>query len=104
MTVNSNSRPIRAILATLFALAVLPSGSALAAGGGDVARLVIVADSRHLSGLLADWANIYNESSLNFTLLTVALIPTIGVIFGVIADFIMSRIGIDLHSRGIAGH
>jgi hypothetical protein len=92
-----------AIAGLILPILLVPD-SALAAGGGEVARLVIVADSRHLTGLMADWANIYNESSLNFTLMTVALIPTVGVIFGVVADFIMSRIGIDLHSRGIGGH
>jgi len=76
----------------------------LAAGGGDVAPLVIVADTRKLTGLLAWWANLYNESHLQFAALTVLLIPTIGVCFGVVADIVMSHIGIDLKSRELAEH
>jgi hypothetical protein len=76
----------------------------LAAGGGDVAPLVIVADTRKLSGIMAWWANLYNESHLYFMILTVVLIPLIGVIFGVLADIIMTHIGIDLKSRELSEH
>lgn len=75
-----------------------------AAGGGKDAPIVIVADTRRLSGLLAWWANLYNESHLYFTILTVVLIPIIGVIFGLVADVIMKKIGIDLKSRELAEH
>jgi hypothetical protein len=77
---------------------------ALAAGGGKEAPIVIVADTRHITGLMAWWANLYNESHLYFALLTVAIIPIIGVIFGLIADVVMKRIGIDLSSRELAEH
>lgn len=78
---------------------------ALAAGGGKVENIVIVADTRKFTGWEAWWTNLYNESHLYFALLTMALIPTIGVIFGVVADLLMSLIGIDLKSREIsAGH
>jgi len=53
---------------------------------------------------MAWWANLYNESHLYFTLLTVVLIPVIGVIFGVLADYVMHFIGIDLSSRDLAEH
>jgi hypothetical protein len=85
-------------------ISVFIPGWVLAAGGGQVAPLVIVADTRNLSGLFAWWANLYNESHVQFTLLTIILIPVIGVIFGVLADLIMSRIGIDLKSRDLAEH
>jgi hypothetical protein len=87
---------------SLMALA-LP-GLALAAGGGAVAPLVIVADTRKLSGLQLFWSSLYNESHLYFTILTVVLIPVIGLVFGVLADLIMSHIGIDLKSRDLAEH
>ena len=61
----------------------LTAQTAFAAGGGDVQSIVIVADSRKLTGIMAWWANLYNESHFYFTLLTVILIPLIGVIFGV---------------------
>ncbi|AAS94634.1 DVU0150 family protein [Nitratidesulfovibrio vulgaris] len=83
-------------------LIALP-GTALAAGGGG-APVVIVADTRKLDGVLAWWANLYNESHLQFTVLTIILIPLVGVIFGVIADIIMNHIGIDLKSRDLAEH
>ena len=76
----------------------------LAAGGGGAAPVVIVADTRKLSGLMAWWGDLYNESHVYFTIVTVILIPLIGVLFGVLADLIMSHIGIDLKSRDLAEH
>jgi hypothetical protein len=76
----------------------------LAAGGGKIENVVIVADTRKFTGWEAWWTNLYNESHLYFALLTMALIPTIGVLFGVFADFLMSFIGIDLKSRELADH
>jgi hypothetical protein len=84
------------------ALLLLPAG-ALAAGGGG-APIVIVADTRKLTGVMAWWANLYNESHLYFTILTIILIPLIGVIFGVLTDFVMHFVGIDLSSRELAEH
>ncbi|WAC08234.1 MAG: hypothetical protein OS130_03295 [Thermodesulfobacteriota bacterium] len=77
---------------------------ASAAGGGKEAPIVIVADTRHITGLMAWWANLYNESHLYFALLTILIIPIIGVIFGLIADVVMKKIGIDLSSRELAEH
>jgi hypothetical protein len=77
---------------------------ASAAGGGKVDFLVIVADTRQLSGIQLWWSSLYNESHLYFMLLTVILIPLIGLLFGVMADIIMSHIGIDLKSRELAEH
>jgi cytochrome b561 len=87
----------------MFFCLTLP-GYALAAGGGKVANVVIVADTRKFTGWEAWWTNLYNESHLYFAILTMALIPTIGVLFGLVADFFMSMIGIDLKSRELAEH
>jgi hypothetical protein len=76
----------------------------MAAGGGGAAPVVIVADTRKLSGLMAWWGDLYNESHVYFTIVTVILIPLIGVLFGTLADLIMSHIGIDLKSRDLAEH
>jgi hypothetical protein len=94
-----------ALFTTLAMLAcmMLPE-LALAAGGGKIAPLVIVADTRKFTGLEAWWVNLYNESHLYFTLLTCALIPTIGILFGVLADIVMHFIGLDLKSRDLAEH
>ena len=81
----------------------LTAGTALAAGGGGE-PIVIVADSRKLTGLMAWWANLYNESHVYFTLLTVVSIPIIGVGLGLLADVVMARIGLDLKSRELAEH
>lgn len=99
---------MRKLWAKLIGLGTMVSvflpGLALAAGGGEIAPLVIVADTRKLTGIMAFWANLYNESHLYFMILTVVLIPTIGVCFGVLADIIMSHIGIDLKSRELSEH
>lgn len=89
-------------LGTLVSLLV--PGMTLAAGGGGAAPVVIVADTRKLSGLMSWWGDLYNESHVYFTIATIILIPLIGVIFGVLADLIMSHIGIDLKSRDLAEH
>ncbi|MBF0102601.1 MAG: hypothetical protein HQK77_17000 [Desulfobacterales bacterium] len=87
---------------SLFLLATF--NSAWAAGGGGAAAIVIVADTRYLSGMQLAWASLYNESHAYFTLLTVILIPVIGLIFGVLADIVMKHIGIDLSSRELSEH
>lgn len=91
-------------LVGLSALAMLMLPEIAFAGGGKVDNIVIVADTRKLDGLLGWWGSLYNESHLYFAILTVVLIPTIGVAFGVVADIVMSHIGIDLKSRDLAEH
>jgi hypothetical protein len=78
--------------------------SLLWAAGEKAEAIVIVADTRKLSGMMAWWGNLYNESHVYFMLLTIVLIPIIGVLFGLIADFVMAHIGIDLKSRELAEH
>jgi len=86
-----------------FMVILLAPGAALAAGE-KVASLVMVADTRKLTGWEAWWANLYNESHLYFTIITVVTIPVVGLLFGVLADIIMGHIGIDLKSRELAEH
>ena len=74
------------------------------AAGPKAAPLVEVADTRKFTGWEAWWTNLYNESHLYFALLTVVLIPVIGLIFGILADLVMRTIGIDLASRDLAEH
>jgi hypothetical protein len=76
----------------------------VAAAGPKAAPLVIVADTRKFTGWEAWWTNLYNESHFYFTLLTVVIIPVVGLIFGILADLIMGHIGIDLKSRELAEH
>jgi len=88
----------------MITMTFLVIANAALAGGEKASLLVIVADTRKLSGWEAWFANLYNESHVYFTILTVVSIPIIGVIFGVIADLVMSRIGIDLKSRELSEH
>ena len=88
----------------LISLVLFAPSLALAAGGGTSAPVVIVADTRKLDGLMAWWSNLYNESHLQFMILTIIIIPLTGVIFGVLADIVMGWIGIDLKSRELAEH
>ena len=85
-------------------LMLLLPALAMAAGGGKIDMMVIVADTRGLPAWEAWWANLYNESHLYFTIITVVSIPIIGLIFGVLADLVMGHIGIDLSSRDLAEH
>jgi hypothetical protein len=78
-------------------LLLLPSHLLAAEQGG----MVIVADSRNLTGLTAWWVNIYNESHFYFALLTIVTIPLAGAILGGIADLLMARTGINLRSRSL---
>lgn len=91
----------------LFSLAAtglfLIPGLSWAAGGGG-SPVVIVADTRKLDGIMHWWASVYNDSHAEFTLITIILIPLIGVIFGLLADVVMNRIGIDLKNRDLAEH
>ncbi len=82
---------------------MLPALYASAAGGGG-APIVIVADTRKLTGIMHWWASLYNESHMQFTILTIILIPVVGCIFGFLADVVMNHIGIDLKSRKLAEH
>jgi len=94
--------PGRLVVPVLSAILLLPD--AACAAGGDASPLVFVADSRGLSGWQAWFANLYNESRFLFTLLSVVLIPLVGLFFGLAAEFIMNRIGLDLKSRDLSEH
>ena len=85
-------------------LILLLPALAMAAGGGKIDMMVIVADTRGLPAWEAWWANLYNESHLYFAVVTVVLIPIIGVIFGTVADFFMKFLGLDLEHRELAEH
>jgi hypothetical protein len=85
-------------------LAILLLPEIAAAAGPAAAPLVIVADTRKFTGWEAWWTNLYNESHLLFALLTIAIIPLVGLMFGLIADVVMNWIGIDLKHRDLAEH
>lgn len=86
----------------LMMAALLPQ--AVFAAGEKADLVIIVADTRGLTGILHAWGTLYNESHLYFALLTIVLIPTIGLLFGTIADIVMKTIGIDLEHRELSEH
>lgn len=87
------------------ALAVLSAlpGLALAAGEKAV-DLVVVADTRMLSGWNAYFATLYNEDMWLFAIWAVVLTTAMGMGLGLLMDFIMKRTGIDLTSRKLVEH
>ena len=90
-----------AIAGSFVMLLVMMPSLALAAKKA-AANVVIVADTRRLDGIMLWWAQMYNDSHLYFTILTIIIIPTVGCIFGFLADVVMSHIGIDLKHRELA--
>jgi hypothetical protein len=91
-------------LTGLVVMAVLLLPEIVLAAGPAAAPLVIVADTRKFTGWEAWWTNLYNESHLLFALLTVVIIPIVGLCFGLVADVVMKGIGIDLEHRDLAEH
>jgi len=83
--------------------ALLVGGVAWAAGG-KAEPMVFVADSRRYTGWVAWFANLYNESHLQFTLLTLVLIPLLALILGTVAGKVLSALGVDLRSRSVGEH
>ena len=92
----------RLLKAVLLGLALAPAR--LLAERGDSA-IVIVADSRRFTGLRAWWTNLYNDSHLLFALVTVIVVPAVGLLLlGKLTSVAMARIGINLKSREVAEH
>ncbi len=85
-------------------LAILLLPEIVAAAGPKAAPLVIVADTRKFTGWEAWWTNLYNESHIYFALLTIVIIPLVGLMFGLLADVVMNWIGLDLKHRELAEH
>lgn len=102
--VGALPRRSRAILATThrwIQLTLLLPAIAMASGGGGESMILVV-DSRRFSGLKALWANLYNESHLSIALLTILIIPALGLLMGKITDLVLAAIGINLKSRVLA--
>ena len=97
-------RKIWKLLISLCGLLALLIPELALAAGEKAELIVIIADTRKLTGWEAWWANLYNESHAYFTLLTVISIPVVGLFLGILADFLMKQIGIDLSSRELAEH
>jgi hypothetical protein len=68
----------------------------------EATDLVVVADTRVLSGFSLYLANLYNENVWMFAIWAVVLTALLGGFLGLTMDAIMSRIGLDLSQGG--GH
>lgn len=90
---------------TLCMMLYLCLPAAAFAGGPPAAMLVVVADTRRVSGAIEKYfANLYNTNILLFAVWAVVLTALWGVILGLLMDVIMSRTGLDLKSRKIVEH
>jgi hypothetical protein len=74
------------------------------AGGPKAAELVVVADTRRLTGVQHYFANLYNENILLFAIWAVILTAALGSGLGFLMDVIMEHTGLDLKSRKIVEH
>lgn len=92
-------------VATLCMMIYLLAPAAVWAAGGPASMLVVVADTRRVSGGIEKYfANLYNTNILLFAIWAVVLTALWGAILGVTMDAIMSRTGLDLKSRKIVEH
>jgi len=96
-------RGMEALLSWGISLWVLAPDWVLAAGE-KATNLVVVADTRRLSGIMKYFANLYNTNTLLFAIWAVVLTALWGGILGFLMDFIMARTGLDLKSRKIVEH
>ncbi len=87
----------------LCALALIIPARLVAAGGGGES-IIFVADSRRYTGWQGWFTDLYNESLVQFTLLTIILIPVLALILSSVMSFFLSKTGIDLKSRAVGGH
>ncbi len=74
------------------------------AGGDKATNIVVVADTRRVTGVMHYFADMYNTNIFMFAVWTVVLTAAMGCILGFFMDFIMSRTGLDLKSRKIVEH
>jgi hypothetical protein len=95
---------VKGLYLTVLAACLTLLPTLASAAGGGAAPIAIVSDTRKLTGILKWWGDIYNESHVEFTILTCILIPLIGCCFGLLADVVMGWIGIDLKKRTLAEH
>ena len=84
----------RILAALSLVLALWPELVRAAGGGGS--EIIVVADTRQLTGFLLYIANLYNENIWMFALWSVLLTTALGATLGILMDFIMSRTGLDL--------
>ena len=94
---------LRRLMTMVMTGALLLPSYALASGE-KAANIVVVADTRRVSGFLKYLSNLYNTDIWMFAVWTVVLTVVLGCTLGFLMDFIMERTGLDLKSRKIIEH
>lgn len=74
------------------------------AAGDKATNIVVVADTRRVTGIMHYFADMYNTNIVMFAVWTVALTVVMGCTLGFLMDVIMARTGLDLKSRKIVEH
>jgi hypothetical protein len=74
------------------------------ASGEAATNLVVVADSRRVSGVMKYFSDLYNTNIWLYAVWAVVLTVIMGSTLGFLMDFIMARTGLDLKSRKIVEH
>lgn len=67
--------------------------------GEKAQPLNFIADTKGLSGVELWYADLYNSNKFYCALVTIIIIPVVGFVLGSIADFLISKTGLDLKSR-----
>lgn len=91
-------------MATAVLSAVLLWPMLAMAAGGKANNIVVVADTRRVTGFLKYLSNLYNTDIWMFAVWAVVLTAALGCVLGFLMDFIMERTGLDLKSRKIIEH
>jgi len=91
-------------LMTFAAMLSLLVPASVWAAGEKAASLVVVADTRRVTGIMKYFSDLYNTNIWLFAVWAVVLTAAMGSILGFLMDFIMARTGLDLKSRKIIEH
>jgi len=75
-----------------------------AAGGEGASAIIVVADTRRVTGIVKYFSDLYNTNVWLYAVWTVLLTALMGSILGFLMDRIMERTGLDLKSRKIIEH
>lgn len=98
---------MKTIYYKLLALATVPLllvPTSVWAAGEKAASLVVVADTRRVTGVMKYFSDLYNTNIWLFAVWAVVLTAAMGATLGFLMDFIMARTGLDLKSRKIIEH
>jgi hypothetical protein len=91
-------------LMTMAVTAALLLPSWALASGEAAGNLVVVADTRRVTGFLKYLSNLYNTDIWMYAVWAVVMTAALGCTLGFLMDFIMERTGLDLRSRKIIEH